>query len=154
MIDLVVNGKKVSVDASPDSSLLWVIRDVLNFSGTKYGCGQGVCGACTVQIDGKVERSCQFQIKDVQGKSVTTIEGIPEEHPLKKAWIAEEVSQCGYCQPGQIVAAEALLRQKPQPNEGDIDSAMDGNLCRCGTYHRIKRAIHAASKISNEGGAK
>lgn len=154
MIDLVINGTKHTVDVSPDIPLLWVIRDRLNLTGTKFGCGQGVCGACTVHIDGKIERSCQVAVKDVQGKTIATIEGIPENHPVKEAWAAEDVTQCGWCQPGQVVAAAALLMEKPRPTDADIDKAMEGNICRCGTYQRIKRAIHAAARIIEKGGNK
>ena len=145
MIVFQVNGKEQRVEASPDTPLLWVLREQLGLTGTKFGCGEALCGACTVQIDGKAERSCITPVGDVQGKKVVTIEGIPESHPVKKAWLAQEVSQCGYCQPGQIVSAVALLQTKPKPNDADIDRAMSGNLCRCGTYGRIRRAIHAAA---------
>ena len=154
MFDLVVNGQKRSVDVTPETPLLWVIREQLKLTGTKFGCGQGLCGACAVTIDGKVEHSCQVQVKDVQGKSIVTIEGIPDDHPIKKAWVAEEVSQCGWCQPGQIVAATALLAAKPQPSDSDIDAAMEGQLCRCGTYQRIRRAIHTAGQTVEKGGSK
>ncbi|MBF0499736.1 MAG: (2Fe-2S)-binding protein [Candidatus Riflebacteria bacterium] len=151
MIDLVVNGKKYSLDVSPDTPLLWVIRDKLHLSGTKYGCGLGICGACTVHIDGIAQHSCQMQVKDAAGKEITTIEGIPEDHSVKVAWQEEDVSQCGWCQPGQIMAAVSLLKTKPQPGDSDIDSKMTGNICRCGTYQRIRRAIHKASKMTGEG---
>ena len=146
MITLHVNGKRHAVELSPDTPLLWVLRDHLRLTGTKYGCGAGLCGACTVHIDGRAQRSCITPIKDVQGKKITTIEGISGKHPVKKAWLAEEVSQCGYCQPGQVMNAISLLAEKPQPTDADIDSAMNGNLCRCGTYGRIRRAIHTASR--------
>jgi isoquinoline 1-oxidoreductase alpha subunit len=145
MIIFSVNGKEQQVDVSPDTPLLWVLREKLALTGTKYGCGMSVCGACTVLIDGAPRRSCVTPVGDVQGKKVVTIEGIPDNHPVKKAWLAEEVSQCGYCQPGQIMSAVALLNAMPVPTDLDIDSAMSGNLCRCGTYGRIRRAIHAAS---------
>jgi isoquinoline 1-oxidoreductase alpha subunit len=145
MIVFTVNGKEQRVDVAPDTPLLWVLREKLGITGTKFGCGKGLCGACTVQIDGQPQRSCITPVGDVQGKKVLTIEGIPENHPVKKAWLADEVSQCGYCQPGQIVSAVALLKKKPHPTDADIDSAMSGNLCRCGTYGRIRRAIHTAS---------
>ncbi len=145
MIILTVNGKEHQVDVSPDTPLLWVLRDKLELTGTKYGCGVSVCGACTVLIDGAPRRSCVTQVGDLQGKKVVTIEGIPDNHPVKKAWLAEEVSQCGYCQPGQIMSAVALLNSVPEPTDLDIDRSMSGNLCRCGTYGRIRRAIHAAS---------
>ncbi len=154
MISLVVNGQKHTVDVDPNTPLLWVIREKLNLTGTKYGCGIAVCGACTVHIDGKAERSCQIPVKDAQGKKITTIEGITENHPVKKAWIADDVPQCGYCHPGQIMSAVALLNEKPKPSDGDIDDFMSGNICRCGTYQRIRRAIHLASTMMAEGGAK
>ncbi len=144
MIIFTVNGKEQQVDVSPDTPLLWVLREKLELTGTKYGCGMSVCGACTVLIDGAPRRSCVTEVGDVQGKKVVTIEGIPDNHPVKKAWLAEEVSQCGYCQPGQIMSAVALLSTVPEPTDLDIDRAMSGNLCRCGTYGRIRRAIHAA----------
>jgi isoquinoline 1-oxidoreductase alpha subunit len=144
MIALVVNGKKHLVDVAPDTPLLWVIREKLDLTGTKYGCGEGICGSCTVLIDGKAERSCITPAGQVQGKRITTIEGL-KEHPVKKAWLSQEVSQCGWCQPGQILQAVSLLNEKPHPTDSDIDSAMDGNLCRCGTYQRIRSAIHLAA---------
>ncbi len=146
MISLFVNGKKYSVDVAPDTPLLWVIRDSLKLTGTKYGCGEGMCGACTVHIDGKAEQSCQIAVKDAVGKKITTIEGIPAKHPVKEAWVAEDVPQCGWCQPGQIMSAVALLQAKPQPTDNDIDDAMSVNICRCGTYQRIRSAIHTAAK--------
>lgn len=154
MITLMVNGKKHVVDVEPDTPLLWVIRESLNLTGTKYGCGEGLCGACTVHIDGKAERSCQTLVKDAQGKKITTIEGLPKNHPAKKAWLAEEVSQCGWCQPGQIMSASALLKDKPKPTDADIDSAMEGNICRCGSYQRIRLAIHTASNVAGKVGKK
>jgi isoquinoline 1-oxidoreductase subunit alpha len=155
MIVFQVNGKERRVDVSPDTPLLWVLREKLGLTGSKFSCGEGLCGACTVHIDGKPQRSCITPVGDVQGKRVLTIEGIPESHPVKKAWLAQEVSQCGYCQPGQIMSAAALLEKKPKPTDADIDSAMSGNLCRCGTYGRIRRAIHAASgKPAPKGGKK
>jgi isoquinoline 1-oxidoreductase alpha subunit len=155
MIMFTVNGKERRVDVSQDTPLLWVLREKLELTGTKYGCGEGLCGACTVLIDGAPRRSCVTPVGDVQGKKVLTIEGIPENHPVKRAWLAEEVSQCGYCQPGQIVSAVALLKAVPEPTDLNIDSAMSGNLCRCGTYGRIRRAIHAASgKDAAKGGKK
>jgi isoquinoline 1-oxidoreductase subunit alpha len=145
MIVFHVNGKERRVDVSPDTPLLWVLREKLVLTGSKFGCGAGLCGACTVLIEGKPQRSCIIPVKDVQGKKVLTIEGIPVNHPVKKAWLAQEVSQCGYCQPGQIMSAVALLEKTPKPTDADIDNAMSGNLCRCGTYGRIRHAIHAAS---------
>lgn len=154
MFVLTVNGKKHEVDVAPDTPLLWVIREKLQLTGTKYGCGEGLCGACTVHIDGKAERSCQIQVKNAQGKKITTIEAVPASHPVKQAWLDEEVSQCGWCQPGQILSAVALLTEKPRPSDADIDAAMEGNICRCGTYRRIRRAIHKAAQGAGKGGKK
>lgn len=146
MISLLINGKIHKVDVAPDLPLLWVIREHLKLSGTKYGCGIGMCGSCTVHIDGKAQRSCQIQAGDAQGKKITTIEGIPDDNPIKKAWIKEQVPQCGYCQTGQIMQALDLLSEKPNPTDEEIVNAMNGNLCRCGTYSYIKRAIKQAAK--------
>ena len=147
MIDLKLNGKRVSVDAPPDTPLLWVLRDSLHLTGTKFGCGIGQCGACTVHIDGAAQKSCQFPVAAVAGKAVTTIEGLSTDgsHAVQKAWIAEQVPQCGYCQSGQIMRAAALLAETPRPTDADIDRVMSENLCRCGTYQRIRRAIHRAA---------
>jgi len=152
MISFDVNGKIYNIDVGPDVPLLWVIRDYLGLSGTKFGCGMAQCGACTVHINGKARRSCRTPVKDAAGKKITTIEGIPDDHPVKQAWIADDVPQCGYCQPGQIMEAVALLKETPNPTDEDIDSVMSGNLCRCGTYQRIRRSIHRASKMIAEGG--
>lgn len=141
MIELNVNGKSYQADVDPETPLLWVLRDHLELLGTKYACGEGVCGSCTVHIDGEARRSCQTAVGDAAGKRVTTIEGLPEDHPLKQAWIKHEVSQCGYCQPGQIMQAAALLAKDPDPSEEKILQTMDGILCRCGAYPRIKRAL-------------
>ena len=149
MISLMVNGKERALDISPDLPLLWAIREHLKLTGTKYGCGKGLCGSCTVHVEGKAVRSCQTTVGDVQGKKITTIEGIPEDHPLRQAWIKEQVAQCGYCQPGQIMQAADLLAGEKNPSDVKINQAMDGNLCRCGTYPRIKNAIRLAAK---EGG--
>jgi isoquinoline 1-oxidoreductase alpha subunit len=150
---MVVNGKKRSVKSSPDTPLLWVLRDELKLTGTKYGCGEGLCGSCTVLIDGKATRSCIIPVGDCMGKRITTIEGLSKNNPVKRAWLADEVSQCGWCQPGQIIQAVSLLSEKPNPTDADIDSAMEGNLCRCGTYQRIRKAIHTAA-VSGKGGEK
>lgn len=142
---LVVNGKQQVVEASAETPLLWVLRDDLGLTGTKFGCGQSLCGACTVHLDGAAVRSCQTTIKEADGHRVTTIEGLATKgalHPLQQAWASEEVPQCGYCQSGQLMAAAALLATTPRPTDADIDAAMDGILCRCGTYNRIRRAIH------------
>jgi isoquinoline 1-oxidoreductase subunit alpha len=152
MTNLRVNRKDYTVDVSSDTPLLWVLRETLGLTGTKFGCGIGLCGACTVHIDGRPEPSCQVQVKDAQGKNIFTIEGIPENHPVKKAWLSEDVSQCGWCQPGQIMAAAALLKEKPKPTDADIDDAMETNLCRCGTYQRIRNAIHRAAGTVARGG--
>lgn len=154
MVDLNVNGTKLKIDVETDIPLLWALRDHLKLTGTKFGCGEGLCGACTVLVDGKPERSCITTVGDVQGKAITTIEGIPENHPVKQAWLNGEVSQCGYCQPGQIVSAVALLAKTPKPDDAAIDRAMSGNLCRCGTYGRIRRAIHVASGTRTFKGGK
>ena len=147
MANLTVNGKTHDVDADPNTPLLWVLREWIGMTGTKYGCGMGLCGACTVHLDGEAVRSCQTAISSVGSKKITTIEGLSADnsHPLQKAWIAEQVPQCGYCQPGQIMSAAALLAKSPKPSDQQIDSAMGGNLCRCGMYQRIRRAIHRAA---------
>jgi isoquinoline 1-oxidoreductase alpha subunit len=153
MISLTVNGKSYQADVEPDTPLLWVLRDALGLTGTKYGCGVALCGACTVHVNGEPARSCSAQIAEVAGKRVTTIEGLSRDssHPLQKAWIAEEVPQCGYCQSGQLMSAAALLAKNKSPSDADIDKAMSGNICRCGTYHRIRKAIHAASAMMRKG---
>jgi isoquinoline 1-oxidoreductase alpha subunit len=146
-LTLLVNGRRHAVDVAPETPLLWVLRDTLGLTGTKFGCGIAECGACTVLLDGEPVRSCQTSAREAAGRRVTTIEGLSTDgdHPLQKAWIAGEVAQCGYCQPGQLVAAAALLARNPNPTDADIDEAMRGQLCRCGTYNRIRRAIRAAS---------
>jgi len=147
-IKLTVNGTPREVDAAPETPLLWVLRDDLGLTGTKFGCGQSLCGACTVHLDGQAIRSCQTPVSEVAGKAVTTIEGLAAagDHPVQQAWIADEVPQCGYCQSGQIMAAAALLAKTPHPTDADIDAAMAGILCRCGTYNRIRRAIKRAAE--------
>jgi isoquinoline 1-oxidoreductase alpha subunit len=151
-----VNGKPVNLDIDPSTPLLWVIRDHLGLTGTKYGCGIAQCGACTVHIDGEAVRSCVAPLSRAAGKSVTTIEGLSSDlsHPLQLAWIEEDVPQCGYCQSGQLMSAAVLLREKPQPTDEDIDQAMTGNICRCGTYPRIRRAIHRAAGMVAKAGAR
>jgi isoquinoline 1-oxidoreductase alpha subunit len=146
---LTVNGKRTTVDAPADMPLLWVLRDVLDLRGTKYGCGMALCGACTVHLKGEPVRSCQVSVASAAGQEVTTIEGLSRDgsHPLQQAWIEVDVPQCGYCQAGQIMSAAALLRNKPQPSDADIDEAMQGNLCRCATYLRIREAIHRAAAL-------
>lgn len=145
---LTVNDRAHDVDVSPDTPLLWVLRDSLSMTGTKYGCGMGLCGACTVHLDGEAVRACQTAVSSVGSKKITTIEGlsVDNSHPLQRAWIAEQVPQCGYCQPGQIMSAAALLTKTPKPTDQQIDEAMMGNLCRCGMYGRIRRAIHRAAE--------
>jgi len=146
MVSLDINGKMHKVDVGPDVPLLWVIREHLRLTGTKFSCGIGMCGSCTVHVNGKAERSCQIPVGDAQGKKITTIEGLPEDHPVKMAWIKEQVPQCGYCQSGQIMQAAALLAEDANPSEDKIITTMNGNLCRCGTYPYIKRAIYAAAR--------
>ena len=144
-----VNGKSTTVDAAPDMPLLWVLRDVLDLKGTKFGCGIGQCGACTVHVNGTPTRSCQRPVSRVQGADITTIEGLSADgsHPVQKAWEAVDVPQCGYCQAGQIMAAAALLSRTSNPTDAQIDTAMNGNICRCGTYLRIREAIHKAASM-------
>ena len=150
-----VNGKAMTVDVPADMPLLWVIREVLNLPGTKFGCGMSMCGACTVHVNGQATRSCVTSVAEVNGKQVTTIEGLATStlHPLQKAWMEVDVAQCGYCQAGQIMAAAALLKQHPKPTDAQIDSALEGNICRCGTYLRIREAIHKAAS-GNRGSGK
>jgi aerobic-type carbon monoxide dehydrogenase small subunit (CoxS/CutS family) len=147
-IRLRVNGRERTLNVPPDMPLLWALRDTLALTGTKFGCGAGLCGACTVHVDSAAVRSCSVRVADVAGKSVTTIEGLSSNrsHPLQQAWVAEEVPQCGYCQSGQIMEAAALLAKNPHPSEDEIVQAMQGNLCRCGTYQRIRSAIQRAAK--------
>jgi len=148
MVSFTVNGKAVSSDADRATPLLWIVRDHLGLTGTKYGCGAGLCGACTVHVDGTAVRACQTQLSEIEGKKVTTIEGLSPDssHPLQKAWIAEQVPQCGYCQSGQIMKAAELIAANPKPTRSEIIEHMDGNICRCGTYHRIIAAVERASR--------
>jgi len=142
-----VNGRERSFSVAPQTPLLWVLRDTLQLTGTKFGCGAGLCGACTVHLDGQATRSCGVPVSQAAGKNITTIEGLSANglHPVQQAWIQEQVPQCGYCQSGQIMAAAALLARVPRPSDDEITRAMNGNLCRCGTYERIRRAIHRAA---------
>lgn len=154
MTQLTVNNKALVVDADAETPLLWVLRDHLGLTGTKFGCGQALCGACTVHVDGAPVRSCSVPLSAVDGKSITTIEGLSADrsHVLQKAWIEFDVPQCGYCQSGQLMSAAALLRTHPNPSDADIDAAMAGNICRCGTYPRIRAAIHRAAELAAPGG--
>jgi len=144
---LTINGKSITLDLDPETPLLWALRDALGLTGTKYGCGIGSCGACTVHLDGVAVRSCQLAIGALAGKSITTIEGLSPDghHPVQDAWVAHQVPQCGYCQSGQVMSAAALLATTPQPTDAQIDAAMSGNICRCGTYPRIRAAIKDAA---------
>ena len=157
-ISLLINGEKYVVNVNPDMPLLWVLRDVIGLTGTKYGCGIAQCGACTVHVDGEATRSCVTPVSTVEGKKITTIEMLSPDssHPLQQAWIAEQVPQCGYCQSGMLMTAADLLAKKPKPTDADIDAALSSHICRCGTYQRIRNAIHraaAAPKPAAEGGA-
>ncbi len=156
MISLKVNGKNYQLEVAPDTPLLWVIRENLGLTGTKFGCGMSICGACTVHVNGEAVRSCVTPVSAVAGKEVITIEGLSTDgsHPVQKAWMSEDVPQCGYCHSGQIMTAVALLAEIPRPTDADIDDAMSGNICRCGTYQRIRRAIHRAAEMMAEGGKK
>ena len=151
-LTLKINNKSYNVDVDPKMPLLWAIREAVGLTGTKYGCGIAQCGACTVHLEGNPVRSCQLPVSAVANKNITTIEGLSEnnEHPVQQAWIAEQVPQCGYCQSGQIMAASALLKKNPNPNDKDIDTAMQGHICRCGTYPRIRKAIHTASQLMTQ----
>jgi isoquinoline 1-oxidoreductase subunit alpha len=156
MTIITVNNQIVNVDAAADTPLLWVLRDHLGMTGTKFGCGMALCGACTVHIDGAATRSCVLPLGAVAGKSITTIEGLSKDrsHAVQKAWLEIDVPQCGYCQSGQIMSAVALLQTNSKPNDDDIDAAMSGNICRCGTYPRIRKAIHRAAELLAAGAAK
>jgi isoquinoline 1-oxidoreductase alpha subunit len=151
-ISILVNGQQHSVDVEPDTPLLWVLRDTLGLPGTKYGCGVSLCGACTVHVDGKAVRSCRLKVSSVGQKEVTTIEGLTAAglNVVQQAWIEEDVVQCGYCQSGQVMAATALLAVNPHPSDADIDEAMSRNICRCGVYQRIRRAIHRAAELKSQ----
>ena len=153
MIKLTINQKLYSVDAPADMPLLWVLRDLLGLTGTKFGCGMAQCGACTVHLNGEAVRSCVTLVGRAEGQQVVTIEGLSNDrsHPLQKAWIEEDVPQCGYCQSGQLMSAAVLLRENANPSDEDIDKAMSGNICRCGTYPRIRKAIHLAAKLQSGG---
>jgi aerobic-type carbon monoxide dehydrogenase small subunit (CoxS/CutS family) len=153
MINLDLNGRQVAVDVDTDMPLLWVLRDVLALTGTKYGCGMALCGACTVHLEGAPVRSCVTPVSAASGKRITTIEGLSPDssHPVQRAWIELDVAQCGYCQSGQIMSAAALLAQNAQPSDAEIDAAMGGNICRCGTYQRIRAAIHRAAALKAGG---
>ena len=156
MIELNINGKLTQLDVADDMPLLWALRDVAKLTGSKYGCGKGLCGACTVHVDGQATRACITPMSYAKGKNVTTIEGLSEdgEHALQQAWQKFNVAQCGYCQPGQLMSAAGLLKNNPSPSDADIDQAMSGNICRCGTYPRIREAIqHAAKTMASKGGA-
>jgi isoquinoline 1-oxidoreductase alpha subunit len=153
-IKFTLNGKPQTVDVSPEMPLLWVLRDTLGMTGTKFGCGMALCGACTVHVNGNAVRSCLTQAATVAGKNVTTIEGLSANgpHPVQQAWIEEDVPQCGYCQSGQMMSAASLLAKSANPSDADIDEAMRGNICRCGTYSQIRRAIHRAAQLKAQGG--
>jgi|TARA_Y100000310_G_scaffold343326_1_gene450432 aerobic-type carbon monoxide dehydrogenase small subunit (CoxS/CutS family) len=152
MINFLLNGEQVEIDVKEDTPLLWVLRDNIGLSGTKFGCGVGLCGACSVHLDGKTVRSCQTTVAEAVGRQVTTIEGLTSEalHPVQQAWVEGNVPQCGYCQSGQIMSAAELLARNPKPSDADIDAAMSGNICRCGTYGRIRSAIHRAAQLMSE----
>jgi isoquinoline 1-oxidoreductase subunit alpha len=155
-ITLKINNKNYEIDADPKMPLLWAIRDIVGLTGTKYGCGISQCGACTIHVEGQPMRSCMLPVTFGVGKNLTTIEGLSEDnsHPVQQAWIKEQVPQCGYCQSGQIMAAAALLKRNPQPSDKEIDTAMQGNICRCGTYTRIRKAIKTASVIATQKASK
>ncbi|MGE0029814.1 MAG: (2Fe-2S)-binding protein [Steroidobacteraceae bacterium] len=154
MMKLTVNGRELETDATPDTPLLWVLRDHLGLTGTKFGCGMALCGACTVHLEGAPIRSCVTPLAAAEGKRITTIEGLSSDrsHAVQRAWLELDVPQCGYCQSGQIMSAVALLASNPAPTDADIDAAMSGNICRCGTYPRIRKAIHRAAELAREGG--
>jgi isoquinoline 1-oxidoreductase alpha subunit len=154
MIQLTINKKKYSIDVPPEMPLLWAIRDVIGLTGTKYGCGMAQCGACTIHLDGEAVRACITPVSKAVNKNITTIEGLSADnsHALQVAWLQVDAPQCGYCQSGQIMSAAVLLKENPNPTDQDIDEAMSGNICRCGTYPRIRKAIHIAAKLQKKGG--
>ena len=154
MVNLRVNGTARSFDGDDDMPLLWYLRDELRLTGTRFGCGAGLCGACTVHVDGRAVRACQTPMRTAANKNVTTIEGLSTDgsHPVQRAWAQHNVPQCGYCQSGQIMQAAALIQQTPKPSDADIDRVMAGNICRCGTYQRIREAVHSAARLSRGGG--
>ena len=158
MIQFMLNGDPVSLDIDPETPLLWAVRDHLHLMGSKFGCGQGLCGACTMHVDGEAVRTCVLPIAAIAGKNITTVEGLGGDHPVQQAWIEQDVPQCGYCQSGQIMSAAALIAKNPQPTDTDIDQAMAGNICRCGTYQRIRFAVRRAATLAGvedpEGGGK
>ena len=156
MAKFIVNKKEYEADVPADMPLLWVLRDVIGLTGTKFGCGIAQCGACTVHLNGEAVRSCVTLVSRAEGQQITTIEGLSADsnHALQRAWLEEDVPQCGYCQSGQLMSAAVLLRENPHPTDSDIDDAMSGNICRCGTYPRIRKAIHLAAKLQKEGGIK
>jgi len=156
MIQLTINQQLYNLEVSPEMPLLWAIRDVAGLTGTKYGCGMAQCGACTIHLDGEAIRSCVTPVSKAVGKKITTIEGLSADnsHPVQRAWLLEDAPQCGYCQSGQIMSAVVLLKENPNPTDQDIDDAMSGNICRCGTYPRIRKAIHTAARLQKEGGIK
>ena len=155
-VSFILNGRSTSLEVDPDKPLLWVLREEIGLTGTKYGCGMAICGCCTVHLEGDAIRSCVTPISRVEGKRVTTIEGLSTDlsHPVQRAWMEIQVPQCGYCQPGQMMSAACLLAQNPKPTDSDITDAMSGNLCRCGTYQRVRKAIHRAAEIDAEKGAR
>jgi isoquinoline 1-oxidoreductase alpha subunit len=154
MAKFIINQKEYEADVPADMPLLWVLRDVIGLTGTKFGCGMAQCGACTVHLNGEAVRSCVTLVSRAEGQQITTIEGLSanSNHALQRAWLEEDVPQCGYCQSGQLMSAAVLLRENPNPTDSDIDDAMSGNICRCGTYPRIRKAIHLAAKLQKEGG--
>lgn len=156
MVQITVNGKSHTLDVDPTTPLLWVLREQLGLTGTKFGCGMAVCGACTIHLDGKATRSCVTPLSSAAGKTIVTIEGLStdDSHPLQKAWIELDVPQCGYCQSGQIMSAAVLLAKNPNPQDADIDDSMTGNICRCGTYQRIRQAIKRAAELQRQGGSR